>query len=308
MSQTRCRNICFTWNNYPDDWKTTLSSLPIQFCVVGFEVAPTTGTKHLQGYIQFSRQVYFSTIKKSLPTVHFEVARGSFEDNIKYCSKSGEVEKWGEPKTDPSQAVRTDLLNIKNSILSGSSMATVLPNITNLQQLTFAEKLMKYSRVVRKEMPDVIWIYGPSGVGKSRKALEMAGDDAYWWNGSQWWDGYDNHEVVIIDDFRPNHPLDYMLRLFDRYPLSLPVKGSHVNMLAKRFIVTSIHPPSSMYRILDEPPKQLLRRIKEIIFLQDNIKIEDAIPIYSPCPPQTLGASSDDSLEEKDFSITCSHS
>lgn len=44
---------CFTLNNYTDEEIRRLESLECERLVVGKEVAPTTGTPHLQGYIRF---------------------------------------------------------------------------------------------------------------------------------------------------------------------------------------------------------------------------------------------------------------
>lgn len=50
-------NWCFTWHNYPEDWKTQLVDLDklAGFCV-GMEKCPTTDRDHLQGWIQFKKK------------------------------------------------------------------------------------------------------------------------------------------------------------------------------------------------------------------------------------------------------------
>jgi len=86
---------CFTWNNYPEDWVNQLQfqSSKILGYVVGRETAPTTGTQHLQGYMEFREKL---RPKNLFPTeIHWSVAKGNKEQNIAYCTKEGKFEAWG---------------------------------------------------------------------------------------------------------------------------------------------------------------------------------------------------------------------
>lgn len=48
------RKWIFTWNNYPPNYRTILDAIECRYICWGEEVAPTTGTPHLQGFIAFS--------------------------------------------------------------------------------------------------------------------------------------------------------------------------------------------------------------------------------------------------------------
>jgi len=101
----------------------------------------------------------------------------------------------------------------------------------------------------------------------------MLGEDVYTKNtGTKWWDGYDGHEDVIIDDFRDSWwPLTYMLALLDRYEFLVENKGGHRQMRAKRIVVTSIFAPDTMYENTGECKIQLLRRVDHIIALVTDV-------------------------------------
>lgn len=93
---SRHRGYVFTLNNYTEDEVTQLlevAQLHAQYYMFGKEVAPTTGTPHIQGYIYWKNGKSMTASRKLLPKrVGFhEVCKGSFADNFNYCSKSGDV-------------------------------------------------------------------------------------------------------------------------------------------------------------------------------------------------------------------------
>lgn len=83
---------CFTLNNYTDknvvDLMVHLDSLGADF-VIGYEVG-ASGTPHLQGCIQRAAKWRpLPLLKQSLGKAHFEKCKGSWLDNVRYCSKDG---------------------------------------------------------------------------------------------------------------------------------------------------------------------------------------------------------------------------
>lgn len=90
-----------------------------------------------------------------------------------------------------------------------------------------------------------IWITGEFGIGKSRLAREIASE----YNGipyphplSKWWDGYQNEEVVIMEDI--DDVIAPMLRhhlkiWLDRYSFIAENKNGAMSPVHKLFIVTS---------------------------------------------------------------------
>jgi hypothetical protein len=114
----------------------------------------------------------------------------------------------------------------------------------------------------------VHWYWGPTGTGKTRLASEES-PDAYWKSSAhQWWDGYDGVSDVIIDDYRASFcPFNELLRLLDRYPYQVQVKGATQQLNAKRiFITTPKDPRSTWASRTDEDIAQLERRIEIVKF------------------------------------------
>ena len=85
---SRSCHFCFTINNYSEEEEIALQNLQTKFLCYGREVAPTTGTKHLQGYIQLHSRTRRGTVCKMLGNRAFVTeCEGDFYQNIYYCTK-----------------------------------------------------------------------------------------------------------------------------------------------------------------------------------------------------------------------------
>lgn len=97
---------CFTLNNYTEleiaNITSNLTSDRCFYAVVGKEVGENN-TPHLQGYVHLRVRKRLIGMKKMISEkAHFEVARGTDEDNKKYCTKDGDIlVEIGEPVTKP---------------------------------------------------------------------------------------------------------------------------------------------------------------------------------------------------------------
>ena len=131
------------------------------------------------------------------------------------------------------------------------------------QAMRYAEMWLKYKEKPREDKTEVIWIYGPSGCGKSHLAFELAGEDYYVCNkDNKWWDGYDAHKCVIIDDMRGDFAKHHeLLRIFDKWQIRSEVKGGYRQLRAQRLIITTKKHPEEFFKNCDEDMTQVLRRI-----------------------------------------------
>lgn len=257
------RAWCFTVNNYEDNEIENAKKIPYDYLIIGKEIGEG-GTPHLQGYLYREKKVTFGKIKKMLPRAHLEIAKGTPLDNFKYCSKDGNFEEFGER---PHQGKRSDLDEIKESLKTTGRITDVVEKCTNIQQLKFAETAIKYIEKKRNWKPEVYWFHGPSGTGKSKTAYEMMPDLYRKTNMSgQWWDGYDAHEDVLLDDLKPDTWVNYsaLLELLDRYECRVQFKGGSRQFLAKRIVITSLFDPQSLFPTAPVDCFELLRRIDEI--------------------------------------------
>jgi len=141
-------------------------------------------------------------------------------------------------------------------------LATYLRNEKSVTKLVSMVQGKRDSSVT----PTVHWIWGQTGTGKSRWAYENF-PDAYRvsTDGNGWWDGYAGEKVVVMDDYRANaFSYSMLLKILDRYPLKVKMKGSMAELLATHFIITSNQKPEDVYNKGTEAINQLKRRITKV--------------------------------------------
>ena len=205
----------------------------------------------------------------------FAAMRGTAQQAIDYCNKEETRDttvgfgfcEWGVRPSG--QGTRSDISALVTSIQNGKRGRVLFEEHPGefIKYTRGVDKACSLYDPVRATPTRVYWFHGPTGTGKSRAALEEGGVDAYWKNPTDyWWDGYSDQECVIIDDYRKDFcKFSDLLRLFDRYPLRLNVKGSTVSFMAKRIYVTSPKDPEETWSgRTDEDLAQLMRRITEV--------------------------------------------
>ena len=245
-----------------------------KFSVFQLERAPTTGQLHLQGYSELSATARFTFLKDNwehFRTAHFEQRRGSQKQAIDYCKKdeSRIAGPW-EIGECARQGQRSDLIEVAEKIREGLDMASIANDHPSsyIRYSRGFEKLAQLIGPKRKvdwEM-EVLVYWGTSGSGKTTKAKNDF-PDAYIWmpqRGSTiWWDGYNNEETIIIDEFANNFPYHYALRILSEPGVRVETKGGTICLYAKRVVITGMDSPTKWWPSITENRYALYRRIKQ---------------------------------------------
>lgn len=260
------------------------------------------GTQHIQACIYYENPRAWP--KKAFPNAHIEPAKMAV-NAIAYCKKEDTRMKEGiladgatftapeagfwEKGEQPEKGRRTDLENVARMISVDKKKLEEVAELEPSYYVRYHKGLQALQSIIQKhrtEMPAVIWLWGKAGVGKTRYPIDKHGiDNCYIKTLKGWWDGYNQQDVIIIDDFTPTD-WDFrdLLRLTDRYPYTAQIKGGTVKINSSFIYITCEYHPEQVYRNVDSIGKstddkntlhQLLRRIKHIYEIKPKAEREE---------------------------------
>lgn len=244
------------------------------------------GQSHTHVYVEFikpfeSRNPRCFDVEGHHPNI--EKIRTTPWKTVEYCKKEG---NWIEyhPENAPRLNYNAMTRSERNKFLRQNDPVELFENdIISAEQCVRIMKardfINNYTRNTRTGKPVVLWFYGATGTGKTRTAVEMAEDSGcrYWISNDpdlKWFDGYNGQEWAIIDDFRRQGvKFSWMLRLLDRYPLLVQVKGGYVRWVPRVIIITCPVKAEECYTWFDKDGEerewdgldQLLRRLDDQI-------------------------------------------
>lgn len=272
------RRWCFTLNNYSEEEEKRIQGVydeypgVVRFIIYGRETGES-GTKHLQGYLELRKHRRLNGVKTLLGTerLHLEVAVGSAEQNVTYCSKEDPSPFSRGSRADKEQGARNDLRDVSKAIKRGASALEIFGD--------YGEAFLKYHRGIeraielvappRSHATQFIWRYGFTGSGKSRDTLAESNSmcngyvqyvsdvSCKWFNGIM-----PNCRGVVLDEFNGKVELSYLLRMLDRYPFKVPYKGGFVEWSPRIVWITSQFSPRYYYGG-DDQWLALVRRIRD---------------------------------------------
>lgn len=247
------RNFIGTWNNYTDASLITLRALNTRYVCVGWEIAPTTGTPHLQLYVVMHSPITVTGLRAKLLGCDVRIAKADSLCNKKYCSKTRpqdpvpneRFEEWGERPLTPQEKGQTQI-----DLWAGIKRQAMEGNLDDIDPKIFVSHYPNLKRIkkdyARKPQPIAgycgLWIQGESGMGKSR-AVQNAFPEMYRKPRDKWWDMYQGEDVVLFDDINQDHEhLASDLKDWGgEYPFPAPEKGGYTMLRPKFVIMTSQH-------------------------------------------------------------------
>lgn len=264
---------------------TTLGS-NLVYWIYGNEVCPTTGRDHRQSYIELRVGLTRSDLKNKIgsDSIHLEPRWGPQSNAIDYTKKGkqsheeweefntagptygldADVYEFGKPKE---QGKRVDLEEIMDFIKNGGTELEVAENWPS-QWMQYGRRFERYRKLVqprRTWITKVECVWGPTGSGKTRWATELGGKIIDY-SRTEFIQGYQNEEIVIFDEFRPDSMrYSFFLKITDRYDISVNIKNDEMRWNPKMIIFLSEDDPQFWYGSKEAFLRRVnIRHIKDI--------------------------------------------
>ena len=270
---SRSRDWLYTLNNYTEEEVAAVRLVDCVYQVFGYEVAPTTGTPHLQGYVRFKTEKSLKQLKKMYPRAHVELRRGTITEAIDYCVKEGKYEEHGtRPMTQAEKGQcnkdRWRLIQKKAEEGDEEWLKENEPHVYHTQLATFRSHKKPRMEVLQysdEDTPHEWWV-GPTGTGKSRRVWELY-PTHYAKEKNKWWCNYTGQDTVVIEEADPKSMEHLASRLkvwADRYPFPGEIKGGRLEGLRPlKIIVTSNYTPEECFPNQNDL-EPILRRFKVV--------------------------------------------
>jgi len=246
------------------------------------------GTKHIQGYIELSSPRRIAALKKWLPRAHFETRKGSREQARDYCRKEDTRLEGPFERGDfgaGGVGRRNDLAEVKRKLDEGQTELSISQE-HHETWIRHYRAYREYRKLVAKprDWKTKVHVYwGASGTGKTRRAVQEAGKDAYRKPPGGWFCGYDGQPNVIFDEFYGGVQYSEMLQILDRTACWVETKGGMANWIPRNIWITSNKSPTEWYPNIEDKTA-LLRRLDEVIHFPKTIFNTN----LTPTPPDTL--------------------
>lgn len=287
--------------------KTRQGHVKVMWLMFNYEVAPDTGTRHLQIVFRFEQQILWRTVRSVLGSGHFyriKTNGDGINKAIEYHSKEDTADsaipehcvEYGE-RPEQRQGERTDLANVAAAIVNDRKR---LRDFVKDKDICALEVYAKYPSGIRMieqqhdnelmddvgyEKPKVYWLYGPTGSGKSKWAHSQSDLFIYpdLGSGNAWYDGYNGQTKLLIDDIRTDTvKFKKLLNWTDGYKQTLPIKGGSIKIQWKEIYITCPDHYSAVYSGQTgktDNMAQLTRRLTECyLVLPKGFEDEEPIP------------------------------
>lgn len=251
------------------------------------ERGDTTGYEHWQLYVENSQPIRFSALKKAFPTGHFEVVRNKVAAALYVMKTETRIEgPFSHGEIDPvsAQGRRTDLEDLVDQVREGESVSDMIRQDQTGRVLRVSRMLRELEMELQQEKfgsswrdVEVHYVYGKTGVGKTRSVMDRFGYAAVHsvadYRGHPW-DAYRGQEILLLDEFRGQFGMGLMLKLLDGYPMEL--RARYANRFAgwNRIYVVSNIPFEDQFTDADRPSRAALkRRFTSIVEMKDGGEI-----------------------------------
>ena len=212
---------------------------------------------HLKGYVQFrakKRETAVLKYFKALKIVEARPPEKLTEKEFFDRYLKNEHKYWGDRKLHArtarsiqARAVLEDIIKDHQKKVDVKVMLRKYP----LNARDVVGPLQNLRHNTRKHVPNVLYLYGPTGIGKTvnmQRAVKLSKMPHYDKPPRmKWWHRYDQQPVVIMEEFSSCIALETFLKLCDGTPFMVESKGNLIEFNSPYIIMTSNRPPEDQY-------------------------------------------------------------
>lgn len=157
---TRISDLQIPHNRWVPNWENPY----MVYIGFGKEVAPSTGTPHLQGMVVFKRAVGLRSLKKLSDRANWQPMRGSFEEARVYCSKenftewieSGITKKYCKERVEEDH-IRAKVVADENDSIEALSKAVYRQSEDMAKLTNSVEELVKLNKYLLTKLNNLTY-------------------------------------------------------------------------------------------------------------------------------------------------------
>ncbi len=218
------------------------------------------GFLHWQILVGFQKKASLATCRTTFGPYHAELSRSEAASEYVWKEETAVAGTRFDLGTKPFRRnAKTDWEAVWTAATEGNLNA-IPANVRVVSYRTLRAIAADNDRPVAVQRSCFVF-WGATGTGKSRRAWDEAGVDAYSKDPrSKFWCGYQTERNIVIDEFRGGIDIAHILRWLDRYPVRVEIKGSSRPLVAEKFWITSNLNPTDWYPDSDAETVAALRR------------------------------------------------
>lgn len=205
------------------------------------------------------------TLKKKFETrspTYFDVAgyHGNYQtarvsDDVREYIIKYDTHPWEHGVYSGNNHSKVQKRAIENKLLLSKPLNELVDEgVVHLSQYKQYKEAIQSYKLDSIHVPDYIpkeciWIYGKTGIGKSRYIRDNFPGQAYFKAQNKWWDGYTGQSVILIDDFdKAGQGLGHLLKIWaDCYSFNAEIKGGTIRPVYSKMFITSQYLPRDIW-------------------------------------------------------------
>jgi len=225
------------------------------------EIGEETNYEHWQIIVAFATKQSLPGVKRQFgPGCHAELTRSTAAEAYVWKDDTSVAGTRFELGAKPIQRnSKVDWESVWTAAQSGNLLA--IPAHVRVTSYRTIQCIRADHESVSPMVRSCNVFWGTTGTGKSRRAWDEAGMDAYSKDPrTKFWCGYQGQANVVIDEFRGGIDISHVLRWLDRYPVRVEIKGGSRPLMATTFWITSNLSPNEWYKEIDDETLAAFRR------------------------------------------------